>query len=324
MNENYQLLIEKSVSYLVSDEAMDSVACDAYWPKWNSPWWHMLLLHEMGLTQEIPKVMVERVLNALSTDYLKFFPLRESEIPAACDPYRHIACHCQLGTMHQLLTTYGVDVDDQLPWLRPWYMRCQMDDGGLNCDEAAYTNAQPKSSVVSTLPPLEAILHCGEKREFTADETKFLDRGAAYLISKKLFRTASTGKVIDENWLKLCFPRFYHYDVLRGLSFLLQWSLRLKRPLSMEAIGETVERIEKQFPDGRIYLQRSSWQGASSRLFDQSTGTWVKGTCGAYPLLEAVSEVGSESIHMTQLWSKVRANLALASEQGLIAKARVK
>ena len=42
--------IEHSVAYLDSPQAREALAVDAYWPKWDSPWWHMLLLDEMGLT----------------------------------------------------------------------------------------------------------------------------------------------------------------------------------------------------------------------------------------------------------------------------------
>jgi hypothetical protein len=39
--------------------------------------------------------------------------------------------------------------------MRPWLRQYQLPDGGLNCDEAACVKSL-KSSMVSTLPPLEA------------------------------------------------------------------------------------------------------------------------------------------------------------------------
>jgi hypothetical protein len=42
-------LVKSSSDYLQSDEALESIEKDPYWPKWNSPWWHMLLLHEIDL-----------------------------------------------------------------------------------------------------------------------------------------------------------------------------------------------------------------------------------------------------------------------------------
>ena len=43
--------IRESVEYLNSDSGIKEVEADPYWPKWNSPWWHTLLLHEMGETK---------------------------------------------------------------------------------------------------------------------------------------------------------------------------------------------------------------------------------------------------------------------------------
>jgi hypothetical protein len=41
-------LVQQSVDYLASCKALESIEADPYWPKWDSPWWQMLLLHEMA------------------------------------------------------------------------------------------------------------------------------------------------------------------------------------------------------------------------------------------------------------------------------------
>src|SRR5262249_47237149 len=51
--------IADSVAYLASDAALRSVAAHPYWPKWSSPWWHMLLLHELGEARRIPARTVD-------------------------------------------------------------------------------------------------------------------------------------------------------------------------------------------------------------------------------------------------------------------------
>ena len=45
--EDLEAAIADSIHYLGSDAALESIAADTYWPKWSSPWWHMLLLHEL-------------------------------------------------------------------------------------------------------------------------------------------------------------------------------------------------------------------------------------------------------------------------------------
>lgn len=311
----HQSLINQSLEYLSSAEAIESIEIDAYWPKWDGPWWQMMLLHEMGLTDQIPEQAVEKIIDALDSRLLKFFPFTEEEIPPGVDPIRGVGCHCQLGTMYQLLTKYGIDVDERLPWIRPWFLRYQLNDGGLNCDEAAYTKNSPKSSIVSTVPALEAIL-TSTQRDFTSQEINFLDKGANYLIEKRLFRSSTTNCIIDEEWLNLCFPRFYMYDSLRGLSFLSTWALTLNRQLPMLSVQECVLQIDKKFPDGRILVERACWEGANSRRFDKQTGEWSKGPAAGFPLLEAVGIVGIESPQLTSIWGDTKANLKALIQAG--------
>lgn len=308
-------LAKTSLDYLVSPEALDSIKIDPYWPKWDSPWWHMMLLHEMGLTKSIPSEAINWILDFMEQHYLKSFPFKEEDVPAGLDPLSNIACHCQLGTMHQLLRCYGVD-ENRLAWLREWYLRYKLPDGGLNCDEAAYLKPKPKSSVVSTLPPLEAMLAYGT--DLNRAELSFLDDGARYLIERKVFRSATTGAIMDEAWLKLCFPRFYHYDILRGLSFLLSWSRLRAQALPASAIVEAVRLIDDAFADGMVFPGRQCFAGASSRYYDHESKSWARHPARSFPLLEEVSRIDRVSPYLTKLWQEARVNLASLLEAGLI------
>src|SRR5262249_7737373 len=141
----FQARVDESVDYLSSSAAEDSFANDPYWPKWNSPWWHMTLMWEMGAVKRIPDVALKRLVDALKTRYIHFFPFAEAEIPAGVDPVSGIMCHCGMGTAYQILRDAGINIDKELPWIRKWIVQYQLNDGGWNCDEAAYTKAEPKS-----------------------------------------------------------------------------------------------------------------------------------------------------------------------------------
>ena len=310
-------LVKKSIDYLQSESASESIAIDPYWPKWDSPWWHMLLLHELGLADAIPEIAIERVTNALNKHYLPIFPVREDELPAGVDPLGQIACHCQLGAMEQVLADRGTDIESVLPALRSWYFRYQLPDGGLNCDESAYVRDNPSSSIVSTLPPLEAVLF-SRKSAHTNESRIFLERGAHFLASKKLFRSSRTGAAINESWTQLCFPRFFEYDYLRGLHFLLSWSLASKKSLSAESIAETVTLIDEKFPDGCIYIERSIWASTNTRYLNPGSKTWSKKLATAFPLLESASAIGSKSAQLTAQWNDARLKLGQVLDEGLI------
>lgn len=306
-----------SIAYLGSEEAKRSLECDPYWPKWNSPWWHMTLLWELGLADRIPKSIVQQMVETLNGHYLRFFPTSSEELPEGADPYRHVACHCALGTMYQVLDACGNAVDDDLPWMRPWFLKYQLPDGGLNCDEKAYSKPTPKSSIVSTLPPLEAILLC-TRRPFTADEESFLDRGAAYLIAHKLFRRAGDGaRVIDQDWIKPCFPRFYEYDILRGLHFLARWAEIRKRSLPTAAMEEAMGLLRDRFPDGEVKVERAAWENEKTLAIGVD-GHWSRGCsepASSFELLRQAGAAGRSAPALTRSWEDIRAalgNMALA------------
>ena len=316
VNPLLELCVEKSVSYLASDAALVSLDQDPYWPKWCSPWWHMMLLWELNFASRIPSRTIEQLVQKMDEHYLKFFPFRLEEIPAGADPVRHILCHCALGCAHQLLFDYGVDVDARLPWVREWYFRYQLEDGALNCDEQAYTTTR-RGSIVSTVPPLEAILHCSN-RGFSDEEIAFLDRGAHYLLERKLIRSRQTDQLIDKSWLNLCFPRFYHYDMLRGLNYVFDWALKLKRKIALSSFEECVARIDAAFPDTLVSVGRRCWSDSNSSWYDPEKSEWYKAPAGTFALLELVGEPGSFSADLTRLWSEARKKARLLLELDLL------
>lgn len=308
--------VDRSLRYLSSPAALESTARNAYWPKWDSPWWHALLLFEMGLAQEIPKSILLALANSVDQGCLHFFPVREEELPKGTDPHAGIPCHCQLGTFFQLLHAANIDPDETLPWVRPWFLRYQLPDGGLNCDEQVYTRAEPHSSFLSTLPPLEAVLRCTD-RAFTTEEVAFLDTGAAYLIARRLMRGARSGEVIDADWLKPCFPRYYHYDVLRGLDWLTEWALKLQRELPRAAVAEAAVVIEANAaPSGGVRVERRPTESERSVFFEN--GVKTLGPASRFALLDEVSAAGQSSPWLTRNWETARQRLAQLDAAGLL------
>lgn len=303
--------LQQSIDYLKSDAALKTVGADAYWPKWNSPWWHMLLLHEMGETHQIPEAIVEAYIASLNRIPLKIFPIHAHEMPEGVDPYRGSPCHCQVGNVYQVLAKRGVDVDQELPWIRPWFLKYQMADGGLICDNEAYlVKDEVPSSMVGTIAAFEAVLRY-TSRPFTTEEKSFLDRGAQFLMKRKLILGSDTNHNASEresakNWGKLCFPRYYLYDVLRGLNALTLWAEKTGQSLPKAAIQEAVESIRKQFPTGEVRIGRHSYEGTGTILQNEN-GEWIRRQPASFfPLLSKVSEIGSVSPFLSKQWADCR------------------
>lgn len=303
MGDFLKKALQSSKNYLGSDEALKSIERDPYWPKWNSPWWHMSLMNELGIAKEIPEVTVQKMVDVLKKHYLPNFPITEAEIPLGTDVVRQVACLCAVGNMYQILFNADVDVDRELPWMRSWFLRYQLPDGGLNCDETAYTKPVPKSSIVTTVACMEAVLFC-RNRDLTENEKNFLNRGANYLLKHRLFRKASTGEVIDIDWLEIRFPRFYEYDFLRGFYFLTKWHEESGFDIPTDLFEEIKKLVLGQMSSEGIRLKRYN-------LFDKRSynptieDKWTWGVASEFELMKAVSFEGAACEPMTIKWNEI-------------------
>jgi hypothetical protein len=306
--------IADSIAYLGSDEALRSLDLDPYWPKWHSPWWHMLLLEELGEARAIPAATVAAMITSLDR-LLHFFPLRPEDAPGA-DPKRDIACHCALGNMARVLTSCGVDLERSLPWVRPWFARYQMADGGFNCDESAYlASGECPSSMVATIAPLEALLALPA---LGADESTCRDRAAAFLVGRGLVRGSETTHNAAERqsaqaWPQLTFPRFYFYDVLRGLSALVSWAerrqLRGVSVLGGDEMAGVVSSLLERWPDGVVCVERRAFAAPNTIVPTADRSPSPRAPATSFPLLDAVSAVGEASERLTREWTATRATL---------------
>lgn len=308
---NYEAELKQSIDFLESDKAIAMLAADAYWPKWDSPWWHMSLLHEMGMTKRIPERVIRAHIAAMNRIPHKGFPIHPGELPESVDPHRGTPCHCQLGNVFQLHATWGVDADAELPWIRPWFHKYQMADGGLNCDNDAYlAKDEVPSSMVGTIAIFESMLTIPKDR-WTAEDRAFIAKGAQFLIDRKLLMGSPTKHNADEresakDWGKLCFPRYYLYDTLRGLNALLKWADVTGEAIPRSAIAEVVQDLETRFADGQLRNGRHSYEGAGS-MTQAPSGEWLRRQPASYfPLLSKLSAIGEVSPFLSRQWADAK------------------
>ena len=315
--------IAASVSYLASDAALRSIDIDTYWPKWDSPWWHMLLLHELGEARRIPARVVTRMVERLDAMPVKIFPIRPEDAPGAV-LWRDTSCHCALGSIYQVLTACHVEVDAALPWIKPWFLRYQMADGGLSCDEQAYlVEHECPSSMVGTVAPFEAML----LGEWTPEQARFLARGAGFLIDRALMLGSKTVHNAEERdaqvgWLSPCFPRFYFYDVLRGLAALARWAEQGGSAIPLQAVSGVVEHLVAAFPDGVVRLQREGFAACPTTRVPGGGEAGIRAPTSRFPLLDAASAVGTACAASTRQWSETRRRLVQLLDAGRIVDAR--
>lgn len=125
----------------------------------------------------------------------------------------------------------------------------QLEDGGWNCEAE---NGSTRSSFHSTICVLDGLL------EYERDGGQVLAaearrRGEEYLLTRGLFRRASTGEVVDDDWLTFSFPTQWHYDVLRGLDY-----FRAVGGTPDPRLSKAIEHLRaKRGPDGSWPLENT-------------------------------------------------------------------
>ena len=92
----------------------------------------------------------------------------------------------------------------------------QLPDGGWNC--WAEFGAEV-SSFHTTICVLEGLLESEQKAGPSEEVAAARRRGEEYLLERGLFRSRSTGQIIDPRFTMFSFPTRWYYDVLRGLDY---------------------------------------------------------------------------------------------------------
>lgn len=123
----------------------------------------------------------------------------------------------------------------------------QLQEGGWNCEAPP----SQRSSFHTTICVLEGLLEYEKAKGATTAVKDARLRGQEYLLERSLFRSLSTGEVIDSAWTQLSFPTRWHYDVLWGLDY-----LRRAGAEPDPRVAEAIDLVKKkQDGDGRWPLE---------------------------------------------------------------------
>ena len=152
---------------------------------------------------------------------------------------------CINGGVVALGAYFGENVDGVVTRL----LAEQLDDGGWNCEAE---NGSTRSSFHSTICVLDGLLEYERAGGATSIRDARL-RGEEYLLTRGLMRRASTGEVVDTDWLQYSFPAQWHYDVLRGLDY-----FRSVGDIPDPRLSGAVAQVRtKQQPDGSWLLENT-------------------------------------------------------------------
>jgi hypothetical protein len=215
--------------------------------KWSGAHWRLISLVEAGIPPAEPRCLaaLDDVLGWLTSGKHRRRHLRLVD-------GRYRRCASQEGYALYVASRLGSAADPRVGQLASSLLEWQWPDGGWNCDvrpEASH------SSFHETLPPLRGLhaygVACGDAAALAA-----ADRAAELLLRHRLYRSESTGAVIDQDWLLLRHPAYWHYGVLPALR-----ALGCLGRLGDPRAGEALDLLEsRRLPDGRWAVDGCWWR----------------------------------------------------------------
>jgi hypothetical protein len=131
----------------------------------------------------------------------------------------------------------------------------RLDDGGWNCFAEDGKGVSSFHTTICVLEGLLAWQQAGGSSELVATAR---EEGEEYLMERRLFRSRSTGEVVDPRFTMFSFPTYWYYDVLRALDY-----FRSTGPQVDPRCAEAIELVTaKRDHEGRWRLENKH-QGAT-------------------------------------------------------------
>jgi len=247
-----------------------------YHPKYKSTYWQIMTLAQLGIDKTEKRVQkaCEFVFNLQLTEggfssYTRKRALQEYEwirtkaaLKEKLQPEPEtwaqslVTEHqysCLTGNICTAMLRMGYHTDTRLKRALNWLVRVQNIDGGWLCP---YWKAHIKDKhgcFYGTICPLEALSEV-PKIERTPEMKHAIEKGAEFLLMHRLYKADHHGfRIISPQWLKLSFPWFYGYHVLRGLSVVTKLGY-----IDDERLKDALELLlQKRLPDGKWLLENA-------------------------------------------------------------------
>ena len=217
--------------------------------KWQGCHWVLSRLADLGYPAGDDSLIPlrDRVLGLwLRPSYYKEFTARTLEgacrgmgVPRIRGRYRR--CASQQGNALLSITRLGLD-DGRCARLAERLLHWQWEDGGWNCDRRP---AADTSSFMETLLPMVGLSVHG-RATGSAPEIEAARAASEVFLRRKMFRRISNGSVISNDFVRLHYPTYFHYDVLAGLQGMIEVG-RIRDSRCDEAL-DFLE--SKRLPDG--------------------------------------------------------------------------
>ncbi len=232
--------------------------------KWDGAHWRLVSLVELGIPAHEPRAVAaaDQVLRWLTGE------AHRSQIKAIEGRVRR--CGSQEGNALAVCSRLGLIDDPRVQYLAGSLMKWQWPDGGWNCDKRPSAN---HSSFYESLAPMWGLI---EYHKATGDEAarEAAQCTAEMFLSHQLFRSTTTGEVIDPEWLKLHYPLYWHYDILQALVILSRLP-EAGSKMHDARVQEALDIVEsKRQPDGCWMAEGFYWVPVGKRISNVEVVDW--------------------------------------------------
>ena len=192
---------------LLAGRASDGTIAYHPYKKWCGAHWVLAALADIGYPpgDKTLSPMADQVYGWLLSSHHETKSTREID-------GRVRRCASQEGNAVWSTLTLGL-ADGRADELASRLIKWQWSDGGWNCDKRAEA---AKSSFHETLLPLRALALYGRMKG-SKEALAAAKRAAEIFLRRKMFKRLKDGQVMDPEFLLLCYPSYWHYDILSGL-----------------------------------------------------------------------------------------------------------
>ena len=262
-----------------------SPASKGVYAKWQGAHWVLAALADLGYPpgDDALRPLAEQVQDVwLAEEFYEEFEATSKAtvynrrgVPVMRGRYRR--CASQQGNVLRSLCLLGL-TNDRTPELVERLLYWQWPDGGWNCDKAA---AADTSAFSETLLPMRGLTaYARTHASADADADQAARRASEVLLSRRLLFRRSNGTLIREEFTRLHYPLYWHYDVLGGLRGLAELGV-----LADDRCADALDLLEsKRLADGgwpaeRRYYKTSDeialgndyvdWGGTSIRRLNE-------------------------------------------------------
>ncbi len=241
-----------------------------YLPKYKASYWQLMILGLLGVDRSEPRV-------EKACEYIFRFQHEEggfsyeTEETAAKKYDGHLKkgrnlppfedwlpsrlhegqVSCLTGNMVAALNRLGYGDDPRVQRAAQWLVKVQNVDGGWLCPYWKAHIRDRHSCFYGSICALEAFSET-RLEDATGEMRQTIERAAEFLLMHRLFKADHHGyAVINRFWLRLGFPWFAGYNVLRGLDVLTRLGY-----VADERLSDAVEvLLQKRLKDGTWSLE---------------------------------------------------------------------